>query len=492
MSESIREWLNGKSILITGGTGFMGKVLLEKLLRSCPGIKKIYVCCRYKKNLSPAVRVAQILKLPLFDRLRKENPSALLKVVSVYCELTRDDLGIKHEDLENIRQNVNVVFNMAASLKLEAPLKSAIIHNTVGTMKILDLAKSIKNLEVFVHISTTFCHPEEKEIKEGLLNTTFDLDYILELVQLMDEDELEKLRPKILGQHPNAYTFSKALTEKLLESYAEDLPISIARPSIVIPTLKEPVPGWVDSLNGPIGVLAAAGKGVLRSMLCDPNAVAQIIPVDIATNAIIIVAWKKATKREKDVIPVYNLSCDEHLPITWGEVLEKGRRHGYEYPVNPGLWYPNGAITTNPIIHTLTIFFLQVIPAYFVDFLFLCFGQKPFMVYVQKRIGLGLKLLQYFTLRSWKVHVEKAAALINELQEDEKQIFYTSNVEYDIDDFMIKAILGAREYCLKEPNSTLPRARFQLKIYYAVDILTKIALSCLIIWCGYKMVLRFH
>lgn len=57
------------------------------------------------------------------------------------------------------------------------------------------------------------------------------------------------------------------------------------------------MPGWVDSLNGPVGVLVAGGKGVLRSMLGKPNVQAQIIPVDIAINALIIIAWKKATKK---------------------------------------------------------------------------------------------------------------------------------------------------------------------------------------------------
>jgi thioester reductase-like protein len=39
-----------KNVLVTGATGFLGKVLVEKLLRSCEGIGKIYVLIREKAN----------------------------------------------------------------------------------------------------------------------------------------------------------------------------------------------------------------------------------------------------------------------------------------------------------------------------------------------------------------------------------------------------------------------------------------------------------
>jgi len=61
----------------------------------------------------------------------------------------------------------------------------------------------------------------------------------------------------------------------------------------VTPSYKEPVPGWVDSLNGPVGVIVAAGKGVIRSMLCCPDYEAEVVPVDIAINALILIAWKR-------------------------------------------------------------------------------------------------------------------------------------------------------------------------------------------------------
>lgn len=65
------------------------------------------------------------------------------------------------------------------------------------------------------------------------------------------------------------------------------------------PALKEPTPGWVDNLNGPVGVMLGAGKGVIRSMLCDGSLVAQVVPVDIAINGIIAIGMLEGTRKEK-------------------------------------------------------------------------------------------------------------------------------------------------------------------------------------------------
>lgn len=52
----IPQWFAGKTIFVTGATGFMGKVLVEKLLRDCPDIEKMYLLIRTKKGVDAEQR----------------------------------------------------------------------------------------------------------------------------------------------------------------------------------------------------------------------------------------------------------------------------------------------------------------------------------------------------------------------------------------------------------------------------------------------------
>lgn len=67
MSElpSVAETYEGKTVLLTGASGFVGKALLEKLLRACPGITRIYVLLRARRGVPPEARLQSILKEPV-------------------------------------------------------------------------------------------------------------------------------------------------------------------------------------------------------------------------------------------------------------------------------------------------------------------------------------------------------------------------------------------------------------------------------------------
>lgn len=52
----IANWFRNQVVFVTGSTGFMGKVLVEKLLRDCPEIKTCYLLMRTKRGIEPEQR----------------------------------------------------------------------------------------------------------------------------------------------------------------------------------------------------------------------------------------------------------------------------------------------------------------------------------------------------------------------------------------------------------------------------------------------------
>lgn len=57
---NIEKCLAGKNIFLTGGSGFVGKVLIEKILRTIPDVGKIFMLLRKKKGKSPHDRIKDI------------------------------------------------------------------------------------------------------------------------------------------------------------------------------------------------------------------------------------------------------------------------------------------------------------------------------------------------------------------------------------------------------------------------------------------------
>lgn len=62
-TKSIPEWFANKNVLVTGSTGFMGKVLVSKLLLSCPEIGDIFLLIRKKKGHDSHARLQLLLQV---------------------------------------------------------------------------------------------------------------------------------------------------------------------------------------------------------------------------------------------------------------------------------------------------------------------------------------------------------------------------------------------------------------------------------------------
>ncbi|KAJ8938148.1 hypothetical protein NQ318_007008 [Aromia moschata] len=289
---------------------------------------------------------------------------------------------------------------------------------------------------------------------------------VITVAKWLDKNTLDIVTPSLIAPHPNTYTYSKRLAESLVAEEVENIPVSIIRPSIVIPAVEEPLPGWVDSLNGPVGLIVGAGKGVIRSMHCKGENRGQFIPVDYAVNTGIVVAYLIGTGQVKSKeMPVYNLTQDVLLQLTYREILNLGRTISHEYPFEMQIWYPDGDMRSSKLVHNIYSIFFHWLPAILIDFIMILCGQKTFMIRIQKKIYNGLELLDFFSTREWYFKSEKFLALNEYLTEEDKKVFQMSDfLKFPLEEYLTTALLGTRQYCLKEDLSSLPRCRQKQKM----------------------------
>lgn len=154
------------------------------------------------------------------------------KIIPLIGDIVTDGLGLNEEHLKLLADNVSVIFHFAATLKLEAKLKDAIDQNTAGTARVIDVAKKIKNLKAFVHLSTAFCSADIDVFEERVYPSPDNPRHVIEVAKWMKDDALEKATPALIAPHPNTYTYSKRLAETLVAEEAENMRVTIVRPSI--------------------------------------------------------------------------------------------------------------------------------------------------------------------------------------------------------------------------------------------------------------------
>lgn len=249
LQPSIPQFYAGQEIFVTGGSGFMGKVLIEKLLRSCPDIKVIFILLRPKRGKTIEERLQKILDLPLYQPLKNFNSKLFEKLIPISGNVAEMGLGISGRDYSKL-QNVSIIFHSAASVRFDDSLEYAMMMNTRGTRELIILAKNLKNLKVFQYVSTTYSHPELKVVGEVIHEPYTDWRKAIQICEKTDGEILDILTPKFIQFMPNTYTFTKALAEQIISDYQNDLPIVLFRPSIVISSMKEPFPGWLgDMIN---------------------------------------------------------------------------------------------------------------------------------------------------------------------------------------------------------------------------------------------------
>ena len=119
---SISEFYKEKNVLITGATGFVGKLLIEKLLYSCESLTKVYCLIREKNGRSADERLNEIISCKVFDKLRKKEPSFRERMVAVNGNILDSSLDVLSSN-DEFKDKINVVFHLAGTVDLDLDLK---------------------------------------------------------------------------------------------------------------------------------------------------------------------------------------------------------------------------------------------------------------------------------------------------------------------------------------------------------------------------------
>ncbi|GAA3914946.1 fatty acyl-CoA reductase [Litoribacillus peritrichatus] len=318
---SVQQELAGKNILITGTTGFLGKVVLEKLLRKVPDVYQITLLARKGNQYSSAKeRVYQdVIASSVFDRMRSEMGDMFesfldSKMTVVEGELTQTAFGMAADEFCSLAEDIDLVINCAASVNFREALDQAIRINALSVENLVELVKAAGGVPM-IQVSTCYvnglnqgCIKERiyapkfhrlKEFEDGSFHVRPLIEKCLEECELVDEasaspEESEHQRIRLGGKIAreygwnDTYTFTKWMGEQLLIQQLKGSGISIVRPSIIESTLREPVAGWIEGIKVADALIFAYARGKLSFFPGDDKGILDVIPADLVANSIIL------------------------------------------------------------------------------------------------------------------------------------------------------------------------------------------------------------
>ncbi|CAI8616327.1 unnamed protein product, partial [Vicia faba] len=302
-SGKMQDFLKGKTILVTGATGFLAKVFIEKILRIQPEIQKLYLLLRASNTDLAAHRLQnEVFEIDLFRILRGElgedfNSFISKKVVAIAGNVAIENFGIEDE---KIFEEIDVLIHSAASTKFDERFDISMGVNTKGALHALDFAKNCKKLKAFVHISTAYVCGDGNYEDGFVREKAFEMGESLKGISKLDiHNEMNLLDKKIaelqamnadsntmkfalkdygmeranLHGWPNTYVFTKAMGEMLLMHHKENVSLIIIRPTVVTGTIKDPFPGWIEGLRTIDSVIYKIGQGKLKYFPGDPKTI---------------------------------------------------------------------------------------------------------------------------------------------------------------------------------------------------------------------------
>lgn len=472
-----------RNIFITGCTGFLGKVILEKIVRELPSnsVGKFFLFVRTKKGEKPQDRVTkQIVGSRIFDRLRSERGPGFdeflkSKIITVEGDLTATKLGLAEEEIKRLKEEVEIVIHCAATLDFDEPFDLAIAHNVEATLELFNLSKSFKKLLVFTHISTAYVNSNtdtstratvgQRRSKETLVmmrDASADVEKIFANFRRMTPTELRKIGPSICkyNHFPNTYTYTKCLTEHLLVKNRDKVPLVIMRPTIIGAAWKEPVEGWIDSSLAAAALYLSAGVGFLKFFPCKSNLNGDQIPVDIVSNATLVNTYLNA---KKDAVTYCHVGSTARHPVTWEQVQSSVVPYWLAFPPEKAI----AKISFRPISNIYAYYFQHLFLFQIPIEMFNLYSKllssdqvtkkkAELMKKMASQQSKKVKQLTHFTTNEWFFEDGNLQSCFNVLSKEDKEKYQCDIAAIDWDKYFRAFCWGLATYVLNEKNREHP------------------------------------
>ncbi|KAK3153761.1 hypothetical protein QOZ80_2BG0180780 [Eleusine coracana subsp. coracana] len=337
----IAKFLRGKNFFITGGTGFLAKVLIEKILRTDPDIGKIYVMVKAKDKETAIKRLqTEIVDTELFKCLREIHGKdfhnfVARKLIPVTGNVREANLGIERGLANEIAEVVDIIVHAAGNTNFHERYNVAVDINTLGPFRIMNFAQSFRKLKLFLHVSTAYVNGTrrgvvlEKPFRLGDTianelttvdssdhdNTMLDIETEVKLAfdfrrcaddcpsSYKESKDIGLKRAKLHGWK-DTYTFTKAMGEMFINCFRGEIPVVMIRPSIIESTLREPFP---DLITGTI----------------DPK-----VPADMVVNAMLASMAKHGGERAAAAgMHVYHIASSMMNPLLFEDMFQFFYQH---------------------------------------------------------------------------------------------------------------------------------------------------------------------
>ncbi|XP_069691435.1 fatty acyl-CoA reductase wat-like isoform X2 [Periplaneta americana] len=427
---------------------------------------------------------SRLIHIVLFAKLRSEQPRFRDKVVAVEGDCEERALGLNDFDKKRLLVSVDVVFHLAATVRFEERLRTAVNINVRGTLDLLQLCKECVHLKSVIYLTTIYSQGYQLHVDEEFYDCPLSAENIIHLVACLEDDVLTKITPALLNGWPNTYSLTKAIAEASVKAHGKELPIGIFRPGIVMSTYAEPFPGWVDNLNGGTPYTLNIALGMLHVSPTNPSYETSFVPCDMTINAIIASAWDVHQRRKSGKMEamLYNYvpSCDNS--ITWGQVTDLVCKNSRKVPLGRELWEPFIIQTKFYYIYMLLSFPLHWLQALVYDVVVLSTGRRLRMMKMYMKFHRLLRITSYISLNKWEFPNKNMRDICQVISDAERKIFPFDMKDIDWDLYFFNVLKGYRLYLLKEDSVILPevfqkRKRLYWRHQFAKALLTALVLA---------------